>query len=45
MAGNKLVELSAEQLVDCDGTTLPEENKADCGVFGGASARLGASIV
>jgi len=27
--------LSEEQLVDCDGTSAPAQNEADCGVFGG----------
>jgi cathepsin F len=31
----KMVLLSTEQIVECDGTTEPETKHADCGVFGG----------
>jgi cathepsin F len=35
LAGNQLTPLSAEQLVDCDGSTDPAQHHADCGPFGG----------
>jgi cathepsin F len=33
--GNKLISLSAEQLIDCDDTYDPSSLHMDCGVFGG----------
>ncbi|EAR88193.1 papain family cysteine protease (macronuclear) [Tetrahymena thermophila SB210] len=35
LAGNPLVSLSEEQIVDCDGSQEPSTGHADCGVFGG----------
>jgi len=35
LAGNKLTQLSVEQIVECDGEEQPSQGKADCGVFGG----------
>lgn len=35
MSSGNLTSLSAEQLVDCDSTQSPNNNDADCGVFGG----------
>lgn len=35
LKGNKLTNLSVEQVVDCDGTKDPKTDNADCGVYGG----------
>ncbi|XP_041378521.1 cathepsin L-like [Gigantopelta aegis] len=35
MQGNILTDLSVEQVVDCDSTKDPANDRADCGVFGG----------
>lgn len=37
LAGNPLVALSEELLVDCDGSTDPTTGHAECGIFGGWS--------
>lgn len=35
LSGKPLTNLSVEQVVECDGTQDPKDDKADCGVFGG----------
>jgi cathepsin F len=35
LAGNNLIDLSAEYLVDCDGSSDYDQGHADCSVFGG----------
>lgn len=35
LKSNKLVSLSVEQIVDCDGFSSGDMEHADCGVYGG----------